>query len=215
MTYDQHMALDPSQPNRIFYIVPHSDFTKEIRVIEVSTLIRHGVDDAGFEDAVQHVATKNKIPACVTVRRNNTLASEYDAFEGADTAAPALAHWRSPSLSRGNRLMFPQDSRHASHPVEIRPPGLLSSPLDFVVDSVRYSWTSESIWHYKRTDLVKSVHGVNTPVAKLLVPYRLMPIKWGGVLVLNHREVDWAIVVLSALVVLKKMRKGEWDTALG
>ncbi|EON68786.1 hypothetical protein W97_08044 [Coniosporium apollinis CBS 100218] len=202
----------PLQPNQTFYIVPHTGFTKVIQVLDLTPQIKERIPYNGFTDAykeaVKELAKNSPPEPTYTITRQNWVASRMivTSASGAELAAWKAPHW-SPGTTT---LTFPRNSPHCSHTIEMKPVGFWHRSEHFVKDSVTYTWEMESKLTSSAFTLLKIIGQKKVEVARYAQSFGFTT---GGTLILDSREVDELVVVLTCAAMLKKKRLRDQEYA--
>jgi hypothetical protein len=202
------------QPTRIFYIrslsgKDHSD------ALDLTPFLGSSCTsdiDSAFLDSAQHAINANPIlqPAWRLTRGSRFSTSRITVTDAATSSE--VAKWHSPILGFGAaHIVFPTNSPHCSHKLDLKPLKVEDRAQGFVKDSVSYAWqlTGKPV---SRTDprgalsLYKTGPGGAGARKIEVARYRSMSGKFevGGVLVLEEREVDALVAVLTLLAVLNQ-----------
>ena len=204
----QSLPLDstPLRPDRVFWVTPHNYFTKAIKVLDLTPLVQTqytGMSDA-YKNEVKEVVKKSAPEPTYVLTRENWVGRKYSVT---DSSGGSVADWKHPWTSVGTAtLTFPDDSPHCSHPVELKNKCWGRRTETFVVDSATFMWKPDSLFASHNMTLYKALGEKKVEVGKYSQ-------KWwgvfltGGILVLDTRELDELIGVLSLAAVLKKKRQ--------
>lgn len=220
------------QPTSTYWITPHGMLTKTITILDLTkdmTLPYTGMTSE-YKDAVKKALKDHSFTPILSCKRLTWLGLKYDitsprtssnenkpqdetgdADAGGDSSDVHIAHWTHPWTSTGEAtLTFPSSSPHSTHPISLRPKRWGLRTESFVLDSVPYIWEMDSLWHSTSMTLYRVVGSGESERKVEVAKYAQ---KWwgafvtGGILVVDEREVDGAVVGLSCLVVLKKKRQ--------
>jgi hypothetical protein len=201
-------------PNKVYYIQPHYLSSKQITIVDITDKISvpfvDGKDVSDeFRDAAKKVGTAEDAEPIFTIRKKHWYNKSYSAFAGVDTETP-LADWKHPSFSTGTAtLSFPADSKHCSHNLSISPVKRTRRTNAFVNDSVPYTWKCDYKYKPNHMSLLKRIGGKNSTVAR----YTQKWATWGmgGVLLMDNREVDDLVVILTACSMLRRVKQRRWE----
>jgi hypothetical protein len=196
----------PLRPTYTFYIVPHGIFTKDIKVLDVTSALKTAYD--GLTDAyAAHVAELANCDGAAdkpayTILRSSIVSQNYTVKDG---EGAAVADWTHPWWSTGMAtLTFPAGSAYSSHAIESKVLSWARRTERFVKDSVTYSWEMESRIKSNRMKLFKMVGDRRVEVGRYAQPHGYTS---GGTLVLDSGELDSLVGVLTCVIVLKKKRQ--------
>tara|TARA_R110002003_G_scaffold235_7_gene17014 strand:- start:1453 stop:2277 length:825 start_codon:yes stop_codon:yes gene_type:complete len=197
-------------PNRIFYILRHNLFSKEIFIIDITTSLHVQYTGGDITDELRDAAralSENKTLAANPIYRfkaKHWYSSERSMI---DTASGAeLASWKHGSLSSSPAaLSFPPASPHSSHSIVMQPLKWYRRTNEWVHDSITYAWRCDSKKKANRMTLVKTVG------AKQIVAGRYVQ-RWGswvtgGVLLVDDHQEDEVMACLTACVMLRRMQQ--------
>jgi hypothetical protein len=192
------------KPNRVFYIVPHTGFTKTITVLDLTGQIKAEYPSEEFEKETKALATKSPPPSWLNITRTPRWYSKNFVVEkGSDKSQ--IAHWKGGMFSTSsNTLTFPLDSPHSSHPITIEPESTWKFREQFVKDSVIYQWKPDNVLTARKFTMFKIIGDQKQAVGRYLEEWS---IKYGGILVLNSDEIDEVVAVLSIVSILRKKRQ--------
>jgi len=193
----------PLIPNRTFWIVPHTGMTHTIQILDLTNLTKSTYPSEDFEKEVKEIANTSPPEAWLTISSPKWYSKTFTVEKPGEKGE--IATWKGGSFSSSkNTLVFPEDSSHSSHPVEMKADNYIKFREQFVKDSVAYEWKPENVVAMRKFTLTKNIGGMKTEVAKFWSGWG---IKFGGGLVLNSDEVDDVVAVVSMVNVLRKKRQ--------
>lgn len=112
-----------------------------------------------------------------------------------------VAEFHSSLLSFGaTHISFPRDSSHSSHEITVKPLAIQRRAQSFVKDSVTYVWESTTPSSHSKLSLYKAVASKKVEVARYESSSGRFELK--GILVLDEREVDALVAVVTLVGVL-------------
>jgi hypothetical protein len=184
--------------------------SREINILDLSKDL--DVPFTGFSNAYKEEVKKtlkdHSFTPAFTAQRENWLGLKYTIK---DSQGELVANWKHPWSSVGEAIIsFPEDSPHSSHPVSLRNKTWGLRAEAFIVNSVQYYWTMDSLWHSTNMTLFK-VYGSGEGEKKVKVGQYAQ--KWwgsfvtGGTFVVDENEIDGLVAAMSLVVVLKKKRQ--------
>ncbi|CAO2651902.1 Nn.00g001850.m01.CDS01 [Neocucurbitaria sp. VM-36] len=197
-------------PNRVFYILRHNLFSKEVNIIEITSSI--SVSYTGGE------ITNDYRDAARAVSEDKTLATtpiyqlkgkHWYSSEMTMSHVPSstdLATWKHGGASFSKAyLSFPPTSPHSSHSITMAPPKWYKRKNEWVRNSITYSWRCDSKHKANRMTLLKKIGPKQMVVGRYAQ-------KWGswitgGVLLVDDREEDGVLAALTACVMLRRMQQ--------
>jgi hypothetical protein len=145
----------------------------------------------------------------MTLVRGRATGGDSDNTKAAQSE---LAYWKHPVLSTGTPVLsFPEGSSLSQHDISLVPKNRLRRTTNFVHGDVSYTWECDSKFKSNRLVLYKTVGNKKSIVAR----YAQRIGNWasGGVLLVEGKEVDEAMAVLSAVVVLTRLQQRTAETA--
>ncbi|OCL04288.1 hypothetical protein AOQ84DRAFT_442186 [Glonium stellatum] len=194
------------RPDRVFWVTPHNYFTKTIKVLDLTPFTQTpytGMSDAYKNEAKEIVKSRAPEPTYM-LTRENWVGRKYSVT---DSSGESIADWKHSWTSVGTAMLtFPDDSPHCSHTIELKNKCWGRRTETFVVDSATFVWKPDSFFGSHNMTLYKVLGKKKVEVGKYSQ-------KWwgafltGGTLVLDTRELDELIGILSLAVVLKKKRQ--------
>lgn len=198
------------QPTNTYWITPHGMLTGEIKILDLSKDL--DMPFTGFSDAYKEEVKKtlkdHSFSPAFTAHRGNWLGLKYTIT---DSQGEQIADWKHPWSSVGEAVIsFPENSPHSSHPVSFRNKTWGLRAEAFIVDSVQFLWTMDSVWHSTNMTLYK-VYGSGEGQKKVKVGQYAQK-HWGsfvtgGTFVVDENEIDGLVASMSLVVVLKKKRQ--------
>ncbi|KAH7092149.1 hypothetical protein FB567DRAFT_232402 [Paraphoma chrysanthemicola] len=207
---DEKPADDSTfQPNRIFYILRHNLFSKEISIIDITSLLsvpytgREITDE--FRDAARALSEDKTIAANYIYRFK---AKHWYSSESTmtDSTGAHLVDWKHGAFSSSSAtLTFPASSAHSSHSIVMKPPKWYKRTNEWVRDSITYAWRCDSKRKANRMTLVKTVGARQQVVGRYVQRWG----SWitGGVLLVDGREEDEVIACATTCVMLRRMQQ--------
>jgi len=195
-------------PNRIFYILRHNLFSKEICIIDITTSLNvpytGGDITDELRDAARALSEDKELAAkpVYTFRAKHWYSSERCMID--TTSGAELATWKHGSMSSSPAtLSFPPTSPHSSHPITMQNIKWYKRTNEWVQNSITYAWRCDSKKKANRMTMVKMV------AAKQVVAARYVQ-RWGswitgGVLLVDGREENEVVACLTACVMLRRM----------
>ncbi|KAF2865487.1 hypothetical protein BDV95DRAFT_612633 [Massariosphaeria phaeospora] len=210
---DAANPIDDSKfaPTRIFYIVKHNLFSKEVRIIDATakTHVRYTGGDISDElrDAVRAVSEDASHAAnpAYQLKRAHWFSSTCT-MTSSTSPGTELASWKHSSASFGKAdINFPANSKHGSHGFIMENVKWYRRTNEWVQDSVTYSWRCNSKTKANRMELLKQVGPKQYVVARYAQRWG----SWvtGGVLLVDGNQTDEAVAVLTACVMLRRMQQ--------
>jgi hypothetical protein len=187
-------------PTKIFYIRAPKNFSGDVTTHDVTSLTTDTYDglSGSYIDTVKALSHGLLAEtADYTFKRKSFLHTHTHVFS---TTGLRVAEISAPVFAFGARtFVFPKSSAHSSHAIEMKPVGVARRAESFVKDSVLYFWDTEGMKVVDRV-LVKVVGGKKVPVARYGSRHA-----WdgSGVLVVDGREVDEAVAVVSCVALLE------------
>jgi hypothetical protein len=198
-------TVQPLTPNRTFYIVPHSGFTKTINVLEITELIKADYPSEQFEKQAKDIATNTPPQPWLTITRTPRWYSKNFVVKKQGEKSGEIAQWKAGMFSSSsNTFTFPADSPHSSHPIKIVAENTFRFREQFIKDSVTYLWKPENGILARKFTLFKIIGTQKQIVGKYWQGWQL---KHGGTLVLNTHEIDEVVAVMSMVSILRKKRQ--------
>lgn len=193
------------RPTRILYIVPQSGWARDTKVLDLTAQLHGSCTDnitPEVQASARRAATSSPPPESLfTLTRPHWYSSSRLNATGFDGAG--LAEWHSPIMSYGlTRIRFPDHSPHCSHPLEVKPLSVARRAQSFVNDSRPYVWEAQERFKSGRMSLYKVVAGKKIEVAKYESDSGGFTV--GGLLVLETREVDELVALLTCMAVLNQ-----------
>ncbi|KAF2436561.1 hypothetical protein EJ08DRAFT_644890 [Tothia fuscella] len=197
---NEHTAL---KPNRTFYIVPHTGFTKVIQILDLTSLIKSSYPSEAFDNEAKEIATSSPPEPWLTVTRQPRWYSKNFVIE--QPGSGELGQWKAGMFSSSpNTLLFPQDSPHSSHPITIKADNAWKFREQFVKDSRPYIWTVDNVMSSRKFTLYKVLGGAKQEIGRYEQGWG---VKYGGTLVLDANEIDAVVAVVSVVNILRKKRQ--------
>lgn len=190
-------------PNRIFYVIPHYGWTKVIKVLELTAMMKAkpGTDD--FTKEAKQIV-KASPPDLYLVASKEKWYSKHRSIYLPARGEDSVAEWKAGHTSRGNTsITFSPESPFSSHTITMRTVIKMGVDEEFVQDSVPYVWKVKS-WASHKFKLYKKISGREQEVGR----YR-QSLSWGtgGMLVLKGDEVNDVVGIITCLVMLWKKRQ--------
>jgi hypothetical protein len=196
------------QPDRTFHIVQHTEFTKTIKVLDLTNLMTATYGTTSFkEEAKQLAKNPSSIGPCLIIVRANFFGT-WNVVKQPPSEAQ-VAEWNVPFFPPGtSRITFPADSPHASHPLTMKPLAQSSRGQKFVQDSVTYKWVMDSKLHSGEFTLYKYIGPGEEGKLEVAKYWKRGGFKGtGGTMVLDSTEVDEVVGIMACLTVLKRNRR--------
>jgi hypothetical protein len=193
------------RPTKTFYIEPHYKSAKNVKICDITALTTKPVGE-GYRSHALDVGKSavNSLPASLTIHRATRLAPKFTVKSGYDIE---LAAWSETLLGvRTVRIHFtvPAGLAHCSHDIELRTKSSVFIKEKFVAESVEYVW-QRRIWPRMTLVLEKCLPGRRLCVAQYWRP--TLHFKRSGVLLVDTREVDHVVALLTMYVMLRKMNR--------
>ncbi|KAH8722531.1 hypothetical protein GQ44DRAFT_711618 [Phaeosphaeriaceae sp. PMI808] len=209
---EEQTTLDKAAfaPNRIFYILRHNLFSKEVFILDLTSSL-HVPYDGGeitneLRDAARTLSEDKTLTAnpIYRLKGKHWYSSEQKMFD--HSSGTELATWKhgSASFSAAN-FSFPSASPHSSHPITMKPPKWHKRTNEWVRDSITYSWRCDSKNKANRMTLVKTIGAEQTVAGRYAQRWG----SWvtGGILLVDSREEDEVLACLTACVMLRRMQQ--------
>ncbi|KAI9764173.1 MAG: hypothetical protein M1840_008655 [Geoglossum simile] len=199
----------PLNPTRTYYIKPHSSFTKNIEILNLTPHLAISYDSPDFPAHAKTIAKTSSFTPSLTVQKQNLFGTSYGIFENGGNGDREIGTWRASCFSTGkSHINFLDEDGKGRHDITLEKlPGmrLFSRDEVFVFNSVQYLWTYESWYCSNRIALYKMLPGGE----KQLVGRFWQGWDWrtGGTFVMDARELDDAVGVITCVVQLKKRRQ--------
>jgi len=198
---------EPLKPSRIFHIVPHSSLTKTIKVLDITDRITAPYTSDEFTEQAKEIPKSSPPDPWLTVTRVPHWWSRRFTVESASEPGK-LVEWKGGLMSwSSNVLSFTSGSPHSSHPITMKTKSYWKFREQFVFDSITYTWVSDNAWTNIKYTLYKSIGSREVRVGRYEQRWKFL--RTGGTLVLNTKEIDDVVGVLTCLVVLLKRRQKE------
>ncbi|KAH7386018.1 hypothetical protein BKA66DRAFT_440667 [Pyrenochaeta sp. MPI-SDFR-AT-0127] len=209
---EKDTSVDASKfaPNRVFYILRHNLFSKEVNIIDITSSLTAPIANDEITDEFRDNArslSENKSLAANPVYRlrgKHWYSSEMTMMDL--QSAEDVATWKHGAASFSKAfLSFPAQSPHSSHPITMAPVKWYKRTNEWVKDSITYSWRCNSKYKANRMTLLKKVGPKQVVVGRYAQRWG----SWitGGVLLVDAREEDEALAVLTACVMLRRMQQ--------
>jgi hypothetical protein len=201
---DEENTATAVKLNRIFYIVPHTGFTKTITVLDLTGQVKAEYPSEEFEKETKQLATKSPPQPFLNITRTPRWYSKNFVVEKGSEKGQ-IAQWKGGMFSTSsNTLTFPPDSPHSSHPITIEAENNWKFREQFVKDSVIYQWKPDNALTARKFTMFKIIGDQKQAVGRYLEEWSM---KYGGTLALNSDEIDEVVAVLSIVNILRKKRQ--------
>jgi hypothetical protein len=193
------------RPNRILYIVPQSGWARDTKILDLTSQLHNSYHDdltPELKASAKRLASSTPPPAPVfTLTRAHWYSSSRLTIT--DTAGAQLAEWHSPIMAYGvTHIKFPEHSPHCSHALEVKPLSVARRAQSFIKDSATYVWETSGRFKSGRMSLYKAIGGKKIEVARYESDSSAFTA--GGPLVLETREVDELVALLTCMAVLNQ-----------
>jgi hypothetical protein len=194
------------RPTKILYIVQHSGCARDTKIVDLTSQLHDSYHDGftpEFKASAKQVATSSlPSPPAFTLTQAHWYSNSR--LTVTDTTGAQLAEWHSPILSYGvTRIKFPKESPHCSHGLEVKPLSVARRAQSFVKDSSTYVWEGRKRFESGCMSLYKCVAGKKIEVARYESERGGFCV--GGPLVVERREVDELVAVLTCMAVLSQL----------
>jgi hypothetical protein len=210
-------ASAPFNPTRTYYIKPHCSLTKNIKIFNLTPHLTIPYGSPDFPAHARAVAENSALTPDLTVRKENVWSTRYGIFENDGNGDREIGSWRASCFSTGkSHIDFLDEAGKGRHDITLQKlagMGLFSRDEVFVFNSVQYLWAYKS-WHCSnRIALYKMLPGGE----KQLVGRYWQGWDWrtGGTFVVDERELDDVVGVLTCVVQLKKRRQRQKERSSG
>ena len=193
------------RPTTILYIVSQSGWARDTNVLDLTAQLHDSYQDdltPEFKASARRLASSSPPLAPIfTLTRARWYSTSR--LTVTDAAGVQLAEWHSPILAYGvTHIRFPEDSPHCSHAVEVKPLSIYRRAQSFVKDSATYAWETGERFEPGRMSLYKATGAKKIEVARYESDSGGFTV--GGPLVLETREVDDLIALLTCMAVLNQ-----------
>ena len=196
-------AIQNLKPDRTYYIVPHSNFTKKIEIFDLTSQVKEQHDSEALKEEIKTLVKSSHPESCLTISKSNFWGTELAVHE--PPAGATIVEWKGSARAHGpSRFTFPADSSHSTHPIELKPSKFWTKNEQFVQDSITYSWEFDSNFSQRKLTLYKCMGVERVVVAKYC---GMATFKTGGILLLDSEEVDEIIAVITCCAMLRKKRQ--------
>lgn len=211
-------AIAPTfKPTHTLWLTPHSMLTKSIPILDLTPTLTvpYTSLDSTYKTAVKSALKDHTHTPIYTIQRGNWMGLKWKiTTQNASGNEEEVANWKHPWLSVGEAVLsFPEGSPHSSHDITLKPKRWGFRTENFVMDSVLYQWEMDSLLHSHGMSLFKILPALSADEKERKVEVAKYSQKWwgafvtGGVVMVDSREVDVLVAVLSLAVVLKKKRQ--------
>lgn len=193
------------RPTRILYIIPQSGWARDTKILDLTSQLHNSYHDdltPEFCVSAKRLASSTPPPAPIfTLTRAHWYSSSR--LTVTDAASVQVAEWHSPLLAYGvTHINFPEDSPHCSHALEVKPLSVARRAQSFVKDSATHAWEASGRFKSGRMSLHKAAGAKKIEVARYESDSGAFTA--GGPLVLETREVDELVALLTCLAVLNQ-----------
>lgn len=201
-------------PTHYFYFLPHNLFSTSVKVLDLTSVLENNPElrytSGDINDKLRDAAralskdkSQSEQPAWQFERKHwwSSTAKMTNSKNGTE-----VGRWHHPSFSGGTaEVSFPHDSCHSSHDMTVAPPHWYQRRNEWVQESVPYAWHCDSKMRANRMTLFKTVGGKSTVVGKYTKRWG----SWvtGGLLLVNAKETDEAVAVLTCCIMLRRMQQ--------
>jgi hypothetical protein len=202
MPVDEAITL---RPTRILYIVPQSGWARDTMILDLTAQLHASYPDnlsPEFKASAKRLASSTPpIAPIFTLTRAHWYSSSR--LTVTDTAGAQLAEWHSPLMAYGvTRIRFPADSPHCGHALDVKPLGVGRRAQSFINNSVMCAWETGGRFKSGRMSLYKAIGAKKVEAARYESDSGTFIA--GGLLVLDTREVDELVALLTCLAVLNQ-----------
>ena len=183
---------EPLRPTKTFYYNKNSGFALSLSVYDITERVSSS-EALSLEEAKTAVSDQ---PPILNIHQDSWSTR---IFRVVDSTGARVAEASGPLLDFGHwKLTFPTESEHSDHEIELRP--VLRSRQDvFVKDSIPYFW--DVVDPRGIFKLYKVIEKSRVEVSKFTSKRWREPT---GVLVVDDRQVDVVIAVITSVAVLKR-----------
>jgi hypothetical protein len=206
-------SVDVPQPEetkftKALWIVLHQSLTFKFKTYEIDSKVLGQSDP--FKDArkIGEELAKSS-PANFSSKARGWF-ELHDLFDGdySDEKADlnVIASWKASRGDLADQIFtFPDGSPHSSHTITMKRVKVWNRSETFVNDSVEYQWRFDSPLSRSRFTLYKIFGGQEVVVAKYKGPLPVFRPK--GALLVNEKEIDFVVALLSCCGVIRKDRQ--------
>lgn len=202
MPIDEAITL---RPTRILYIVPQSGWAQDTKILDLTAQPHDSYPDdltPEFKASAKRLASSTPPLAPIfTLTRAHWYSSSR--LTVTDSAGTQLAEWHSPIMAYGaTHIRFSADSPHCSHELEVKPLKIGRRAQSFVNNSTTYVWETGGRFKSGRMSLYKAIGAKKIEAARYESDSGTFIA--GGLLVLETREVDELVALLTCMAVLNQ-----------
>lgn len=193
------------RPTKILYIVPQSGWARDTTILDLTSQLHSSYHDkitSELKASAKRLANSSPPTEPIfTLTRAHWYSSSR--ITVTDAAGVQLAEWYSPLMGYGvTHISFPQDSPHCSHALEVKPLSVARRAQTFVNNSATYAWETGGRFKSGRMSLFKAVVAKKIEVARY--ESDTGGFIAGGLLVVETREVDELVALLTCMAVLNQ-----------
>lgn len=199
----------PLVPTRIFYVLRHNLFSKEIFIIDITSNLNipyaGGEISDSFRNAARALSEDKSLAAnpVFLLTRNHWYSSK---FTMKDKHGTEIATWKHGGSSWSKaHLSFPQHSPHAGQDFIMAATRWGKRTNEWVRDGATYSWRCDSKVKANRMTLTKKTEEGQVVVGRYAQRWG----SWitGGLLLVDGNREDEGVACLTACVMLKRMQQ--------
>ena len=160
------------------------------------------IEDKYHDKARAATYGKDKTPKYTIAKESGLLGRTSTMFSVED--GKEIAYWKHPALAlKSAELTFPEGSPHASHSITMKTRHVSSMANEWVQDSVKYEWECPSQWKAGQYTLFRTAAGTRSVIGRY--SQSMIKILAGGVLLVDTKEIDEVVAVLTMCVMLRRM----------
>ncbi|KAI9777770.1 MAG: hypothetical protein M1839_008565 [Geoglossum umbratile] len=207
----------PFNPTLTYYIKPHCSWTKTIEILDLTPHLTIPYGSSDFPAHTKSIAKTPSLAPSLTVQKQNVWGTKYGIFENSENGEREIAKWTASCFSTGrSHIKFLEEGGKSRHDITLQKPAgisMLSRDESFVFNSVEYLWSYESWYCAHRIQLFRMLPGGE----KQLVARFWQGWDWktGGTFVVDARELDEVVGVITCVVELKKRRQRQHENQGG
>ena len=209
----------PFSPTRCFLIAKHSGLSQQIKVYDITSDVDFakyttGADLDKWSSAAQKIGTakaKESATPFLQIQRNTWYGHKFTAFKPSlDVEKENLAIWDGGWFSSSsNRISFPAESQHCSHPIKMTVDSYFKMRDKFVIENVPYMWAVLNVWSMRQFRLSRTLCGTVNTMARFWKSK--VQVLQGGVLVVDDKEMDVVVTIMTCMVMVRKQRQKEYE----
>ncbi|KAF2096446.1 hypothetical protein NA57DRAFT_58361 [Rhizodiscina lignyota] len=200
----------PLAPNRVFWVPWFTLFGKTIEVFDMTAHMQghwQGAVNKEYRELCKAMYEKYKTSEqpCYVTQARDTLRHHY---RFCNASGDELVEWDHGWHSlRDVHLMFPKDSKHSSHQVDvIKANKVFTRDRVFTVNGTMFSVEMDHTWRNNQFTLYKIVGNQKVVVGRYGMKFGGA---WfvGGTFALDSTQVDEPIAILACLIIIKQNKQ--------